>query len=69
MSAQMFVVEARDENDALVTDRAKRPPFAVASESQLFEYYSDNANPCPCSWAAMEQWYQSKGWSIRRKEW
>ena len=68
MAHSMHVVEAR-ENGELVTDRARRPPFAVASEAQLFDYYTSREPNGAVTWEAMECWFNKQGWYIQPKTW
>ena len=69
MRNPLFVVEARDAEGNLVQDKDKQPPFTVASENQLYNYYCENKGPGEYSLQAMVDWYNSKGWFIRKRNW
>lgn len=69
MAVSLFIVEARDAQGDLVHDKDKQPPFAVASENQLYNYYCEHKGPGEYSLQAMVDWYNSKGWYIRKRNW
>lgn len=65
----MYVVEARHSDGSLNVSGAP-PPFHVASEDQLFDYYFDHATDDDlATWQAMEAWFNARGWYIRKKHW
>lgn len=66
----MYVVEARDEDGKLILDKDRQPPFTVASDAQLWEYfYNNNPGNHTTSPERRDEWYVSKGWHIRKKTW
>ena len=69
----MYVVEARTKSGAL-DPGAAQPPFNVASERQLFEYYSDNSGRVayqgePEHYELVVGRFASHGWAVRPKTW
>lgn len=73
MSCPMYVVEARTPGGAL-DPGAEQPPFNVASERQLFEYYGEQSGRMAYQgdqehYQLVVDWYKSKGWAVRPKTW
>lgn len=73
--AQMYVVEARDTGGEIEPAQDKQPPFPVASERQLFDYFNEHQDKFtayqgePGHWAMVKAWFSKQGWPVRPKTW
>lgn len=70
----MYIVEARKPDGTLCLDLLSQPPWSVASERQLFKYYSEHSGRTayqgePGHRELVVEWFKAKGWAIRPKTW
>lgn len=69
MAANVYIIEARTDAGELDTRPERMPPFNTASARQLQEYHDEITGDYMAEFGAVVEWYKSKGWHVRARQW